>query len=117
MRSVFLIAKNIIAGSPTTLSHVTNEWMTGAKGLKDRVHPFRKYFEELRIETLITPRRTVSEADIVNFAGVSGDYFYAHMDEIAAKDSLFEKGGYGYFVLSAAAEFCRRTVQSKQIMV
>ena len=76
----------------------------GGKGIEDRVHPFRKYFEELKIgETLITPRRTVSEADIVNFAGVSGDYFYAHMDEIAAKDLLFEKRvAHGYFVLSAA---------------
>ena len=46
----------------------------------------------------------MTEADIVNFAGVSGDYFYAHMDDIAAKDSLFEKRvAHGYFVLSAAA--------------
>ncbi|MBG08733.1 MAG: phenylacetic acid degradation bifunctional protein PaaZ [Halobacteriovoraceae bacterium] len=106
VRSVFhYMQRTSLQGSPTTLSHVTNEWMTGAKGKEDRVHPFRKYFEELRIgETLITPRRTVSEADIVNFAGISGDYFYAHMDEIAAKDSLFEKRvAHGYFVLSAAA--------------
>jgi oxepin-CoA hydrolase/3-oxo-5,6-dehydrosuberyl-CoA semialdehyde dehydrogenase len=48
--------------------------------------------------------RTVTEADIVNFAGVSGDFFYAHMDDIAARDSIFEKRvAHGYFVLSAAA--------------
>jgi oxepin-CoA hydrolase/3-oxo-5,6-dehydrosuberyl-CoA semialdehyde dehydrogenase len=46
----------------------------------------------------------VTEADVVNFAGVSGDYFYAHMDDIAAKDSIFERRvAHGYFVLSAAA--------------
>ena len=69
------------------------------------MHPFRKYFDELNVgDALITARRTVTEADIVNFAGVSGDFFYAHMDEIAARDSIFEKRvAHGYFVLSAAA--------------
>ena len=69
------------------------------------MHPFRKYFDELRIgETLITHRRTITEADVVNFAGISGDFFYAHTDDIAAKESLFEKRvAHGYFVLSAAA--------------
>ena len=71
----------------------------------DRVHPFRKYFDELEVgDALVTPRRTVTEADIVNFAGISGDFFYAHMDDIAARDSIFEKRvAHGYFVLSAAA--------------
>ncbi|MEX0647906.1 MAG: MaoC/PaaZ C-terminal domain-containing protein, partial [Balneolaceae bacterium] len=53
---------------------------------------------------LTTHRRTVTEADIVNFGGISGDHFYAHFDDIAAKDSLFGKRvAHGYFVLSAAA--------------
>jgi len=35
---------------------------------------------------------------------VSGDHFYAHFDEVAAKDSFFEKRvAHGYFVISAAA--------------
>jgi len=52
----------------------------------------------------LTARRTVTETDIVNFAGISGDFFYAHMDDIAARDSIFEKRvAHGYFVLSAAA--------------
>jgi oxepin-CoA hydrolase/3-oxo-5,6-dehydrosuberyl-CoA semialdehyde dehydrogenase len=46
----------------------------------------------------------VTDADIVNFAGISGDFFYAHMDDIAARDSIFERRvAHGYFVLSAAA--------------
>ena len=73
--------------------------------LRDRVHPFRKYFEELEIgETLVTHRRTVTESDVVNFAGISGDFFYAHMDDVAARESIFERRvAHGYFVLSAAA--------------
>jgi len=97
--------RTAVQGSPTMLTQVMNEWMPGAARSTDRVHPFRKHFEELRIgDTLVTHRRTVTEADIVNFAGISGDYFYAHMDDIAAKESLFERRvAHGYFVLSAAA--------------
>jgi len=97
--------RTALQGSPTTLSRVVNEYVAGAAQKTDRVHPFRKYFEELEIgETLITHRRTVTEADIVNFAGISGDFFYAHMDDVAAKESLFERRvAHGYFVLSAAA--------------
>jgi oxepin-CoA hydrolase/3-oxo-5,6-dehydrosuberyl-CoA semialdehyde dehydrogenase len=97
--------RTAVQASPTTLSHITSEWVAGAAQPGDRVHPFRKHFEELRIgETLITHRRTVTEADIVNFAAISGDHFYAHMDEIAARESIFGKRvAHGYFVLAAAA--------------
>lgn len=94
-----------IQASPTTLMAITKEYMSGAKTSSDVVHPFRKHFEDLQIgESLTTHRRTVTEADIVNFGCVSGDHFYAHFDEIAAKDSLFGKRvAHGYFVISAAA--------------
>jgi oxepin-CoA hydrolase/3-oxo-5,6-dehydrosuberyl-CoA semialdehyde dehydrogenase len=97
--------RTALQGSPSVLTAVTREWTPKAEEKTDRVHPFRKHFEELEIgETLHTHRRTVTEADIVNFAGLSGDFFYAHMDEIAAKESIFEKRvAHGYFVLSAAA--------------
>jgi oxepin-CoA hydrolase/3-oxo-5,6-dehydrosuberyl-CoA semialdehyde dehydrogenase len=97
--------RTAIQGSPQTVASVTREWSRGATERTDRVHPFRKYFDELEIgETLITHRRTVTESDIVSFAGISGDFFYAHMDDIAARESLFEKRvAHGYFVLSAAA--------------
>jgi oxepin-CoA hydrolase/3-oxo-5,6-dehydrosuberyl-CoA semialdehyde dehydrogenase len=97
--------RTAVQGSPTTLMHITNEYTPGAARKTDRIHPFRKYFDELEVgDALISPRRTVTEADIVNFAGVSGDFFYAHMDDIAARDSIFEKRvAHGYFVLSAAA--------------
>jgi oxepin-CoA hydrolase/3-oxo-5,6-dehydrosuberyl-CoA semialdehyde dehydrogenase len=97
--------RTAVQADPTTLMHISSEYVPGAQTTGDAVHPFRKAFEDLSIgETYTTHRRTVSEADIVNFAGVSGDYFYAHMDELAAKDSLFERRvAHGYFLVSAAA--------------
>ena len=94
-----------VQGSPTTLTALTREFNPGAKRIDTGVHPFRKYFEDLQIgETLLTHRRTVTEADIVNFGCLTGDHFYAHFDELAAKDSLFGKRvAHGYFVISAAA--------------
>ena len=94
-----------IQGSPSMLAAVTGEHVRGAKVTESAVHPFRRYFEELSIgDSLLTHRRTVSEADIVAFGGISGDYFYMHFDEIAAKSSTFGKRiAHGYFVLSAAA--------------
>ncbi len=94
-----------VQGSPTMLTAVTGEYVRGGAVKESEVHPFRRYFEDLEVgHSLLTHRRTVSEADIVNFGGVSGDYFYMHFDEIAAKDTQFGKRiAHGYFVLSAAA--------------
>ncbi len=94
-----------VQGSPTMLAAVTGEHVRGAKVNNTPLHPFRSYFEDLQIgDSLLTHRRTVGEADIVAFGGISGDYFYMHFDEIAAKESPFGKRiAHGYFVLSAAA--------------
>ncbi len=94
-----------VQGSPTMLAAVTGEYVRGAKRVETEIHPFRRHFEDLQIgESLLTHRRTVGEADIVAFGGISGDYFYMHFDEVAAKDSPFGKRiAHGYFVLSAAA--------------
>jgi oxepin-CoA hydrolase/3-oxo-5,6-dehydrosuberyl-CoA semialdehyde dehydrogenase len=94
-----------VQGSPTMLAAVTGEYVRGAAVQESELHPFRKWFDDLAIgDSLLTHRRTVSEADIVAFGGISGDYFYMHFDEIAAKESPFGKRiAHGYFVLSAAA--------------
>ena len=94
-----------VQGSPSMLAAVTGEYVRGARRIETEVHPFRRHFEDLQIgESLLTHRRTVGEADIVAFGGLSVDYFYMHFDEIAAKDSPFGKRiAHGYFVLSAAA--------------
>ena len=97
--------RTAIQGSPDTLTAITRQFTTGATPRIGQVHPFKKTFDELQIgDSLISHRRTVTEADIVNFGCLSGDHFYLHFDEIGAKDSLFGKRiAHGYFVLSAAA--------------
>ncbi|MCY4157350.1 MAG: phenylacetic acid degradation bifunctional protein PaaZ [Gammaproteobacteria bacterium] len=94
-----------VQGSPRSLAAITREYQAGARVRETDIHPFRKHFEDLEVgDRLTTHRRTVTEADIVNFGCVSGDHFYAHFDEEAAKDSLFGKRvAHGYFVVSAAA--------------
>ncbi|MDQ8936559.1 phenylacetic acid degradation bifunctional protein PaaZ [Acinetobacter rudis] len=97
--------RTAIQGSPNTLTQVTHAWTVGAHINEDRVHPFKKSFDELVIgERLLTARRTVTEADVVNFACLSGDHFYAHTDKIAAAETFFgERVAHGYFIVSAAA--------------
>ena len=97
--------RTAIQGSPDTLTAITRQFTTGATPRVEPVHPFKKTFDELKIgDSLISHRRTVTEADIVNFGCLSGDHFYLHFDEIGAKNSLFgERVAHGYFVLSAAA--------------
>jgi oxepin-CoA hydrolase/3-oxo-5,6-dehydrosuberyl-CoA semialdehyde dehydrogenase len=94
-----------VQGSPTMLTAVTGEYVRGAALREGDVHPFRRHFDELAVgDSLLTHRRTVSEADIVAFGGISGDFFYMHFDAIAAKESAFgQRIAHGYFVLSAAA--------------
>jgi oxepin-CoA hydrolase/3-oxo-5,6-dehydrosuberyl-CoA semialdehyde dehydrogenase len=99
------LQRTAVQGSPTMLAAVTGEYVRGAKVQEEALHPFRKHYDELAIgDSLLTHRRTVSEADIVAFGGISGDFFYMHFDEIAARESPFGKRiAHGYFVLSAAA--------------
>jgi oxepin-CoA hydrolase/3-oxo-5,6-dehydrosuberyl-CoA semialdehyde dehydrogenase len=106
IRSVMhYLQRTALQGSPQTLTRVTNVWMKGADTPTDVAHPFSKHFEDIRVgDSLFSHRRTVTETDVVNFACLSGDHFYAHMDEIAAQDSIFgRRVAHGYFVLSAAA--------------
>ena len=97
--------RTAIQGSPDTITAITRQFTTGATPNIGPLHPFKKTFDELEIgDSLISHRRTVTEADIVNFGCISGDHFYVHFDEIGAKDSLFgERVAHGYFILSAAA--------------
>jgi len=94
-----------VQGSSSSLTAVTNNYHQHAQVVEDEKHPFRKYFEDLRIgDAVITGKRTVTEADIVNFANVSWDHFYAHIDHTALEGTMFEKPvAHGYFILSAAA--------------
>ena len=97
--------RSAVQGSPAMLAAITGEYVRGAPVNESDLHPFRKHYDELAVgDSLLTHRRTVSEADLVNFGCLSGDFFYMHFDEIAARESIFGKRiAHGYFVLSAAA--------------
>jgi len=97
--------RTAVQTDPTTLTDITGTYQTGGAQTVTEVHPFRKYFEDLAIgDTVVTHKRTVTEADIVNFANVSWDHFYAHTDHTSLEGTPFEKPvAHGYFILSAAA--------------
>lgn len=94
-----------IQGSPTTITEITQVYQAGSKYKDPGIHPFRKHFEELTVgETIITHKRTITETDIINFANVSWDHFYAHTDVTSLDGTIFEQRvAHGYFILSAAA--------------
>jgi oxepin-CoA hydrolase/3-oxo-5,6-dehydrosuberyl-CoA semialdehyde dehydrogenase len=98
--------RTAVQGSPSMLTAITREWSAGAMQRTDSVHPFRKTFDELEIgDTLLTGTRTITLDDIVAFADLSGDKFYAHMnDEEAQTNGVFTgRVAHGYFIVSAAA--------------
>jgi oxepin-CoA hydrolase/3-oxo-5,6-dehydrosuberyl-CoA semialdehyde dehydrogenase len=99
------LQRTAIQGHPTTISKITQQFQVGADMPEANPHVFRKHFEELVIgETVFTHKHTVTDADIVNFANVSGDNFYAHMDATSLEGTIFERRvAHGYFVLSKAA--------------
>jgi oxepin-CoA hydrolase / 3-oxo-5,6-dehydrosuberyl-CoA semialdehyde dehydrogenase len=99
------LQRTAIQGSPTTLTKITGVFQYGAEQKESQPHVFRKHFEELEVgDTVFTAKHTVSEADIVNFANVSGDNFYAHMDATSLDGTIFtQRVAHGYFVLSKAA--------------
>ncbi len=99
------LQRTAIQGSPTTITRITNVYQQHGKQHETDVHPFKKHFEDLEIgDTLVTAKHTVTEADITNFANVSGDNFYAHMDATSLEGTIFERRvAHGYFILSKAA--------------
>jgi len=98
--------RTAIQGSPDILTAIGSQYVAGAAQPESGVHPFRKTFAELVIgETLKAGPRTISIEDIEHFAEFTGDTFYAHMDEEAAKANPFFPGrvAHGYLLLSFAA--------------
>ncbi len=99
------LQRTAIQGSPTMITKVTKQYQYGAAQTEHDKHVFQKYFEEIEIgDTVITRKHTVTDADIVNFANVSGDHFYAHVDATALDETIFERNvAHGYWVLAKAA--------------
>ncbi len=99
------LQRTSIQGHPQTITAITKQFQVGADQPEAQPHVFRKHFEELEIgQTVFTHKHTVTTTDIVNFANVSGDNFYAHMDETSLDETIFEERvAHGYFILSKAA--------------
>jgi oxepin-CoA hydrolase/3-oxo-5,6-dehydrosuberyl-CoA semialdehyde dehydrogenase len=98
--------RTAIQGSPDILTAVGGKWVPGAAEKVTPTHPFTRSFHDLEIgETIHTAPRKITIADIEHFAEFSGDTFYAHMDEDAAKRNPFFPGrvAHGYLLLSFAA--------------
>jgi oxepin-CoA hydrolase/3-oxo-5,6-dehydrosuberyl-CoA semialdehyde dehydrogenase len=98
--------RTAVQASPAMLAAVTGRWVPGAGRTVTEVHPFRKYLEDLRPgDTVIAGPRQVALDDIEHFAEFTGDTFYAHMDEEAARANPFFDGrvAHGYLIVSLAA--------------
>jgi oxepin-CoA hydrolase/3-oxo-5,6-dehydrosuberyl-CoA semialdehyde dehydrogenase len=98
--------RTAIQGTPEVISAITGQWVRGARQVDPGVHPFRKPFSALVIgDTFNSAEREVTVEDIERFAELSGDRFYAHVDEFeAARNPIF--GGrvaHGYLLVAAAA--------------
>jgi oxepin-CoA hydrolase/3-oxo-5,6-dehydrosuberyl-CoA semialdehyde dehydrogenase len=98
--------RTALQGSPRMLASVTRNWMSGAPEFTEGPHPFRLRFGELELgKTLVTAPRTITLDDVEHFAHFTGDTFYAHMDEEAAKANPLFGGrvAHGYLILAFAA--------------
>jgi oxepin-CoA hydrolase/3-oxo-5,6-dehydrosuberyl-CoA semialdehyde dehydrogenase len=98
--------RTAVQASPRVLSAVTGRWTSGTARNLAAGHPFRKSLAELRIgDSLVAGPRQVTLADIEHFAQFTGDTFYAHMDEDAARANPFFDGrvAHGYLIISFAA--------------
>lgn len=106
MRGVLhYMQRTAIQGHPDDITAITGQYQPGASRPEANPHVFRQHFEELNVgDTVYTAKHTVTETDITNFANVSGDNFYAHMDATSLEGTIFEgRVAHGYFILSKAA--------------
>ncbi len=99
------LQRTAIQGHPTTITALTKQYQVGGAQNTEGPHVFRKHFEEIEIgDTVITDTHLVTLDNINDFAELSGDKFYAHMDENALEGTIFtERVAHGYFILSKAA--------------
>ncbi|MFQ3332276.1 MAG: oxepin-CoA hydrolase/3-oxo-5,6-dehydrosuberyl-CoA semialdehyde dehydrogenase, partial [Flavobacteriales bacterium] len=99
------LQRTAIQGHPTTITALTKQYQVGGAQNTEGPHVFRKHFEEIEIgDTVITDTHLVTLDNINEFAELSGDKFYAHMDENSLDGTIFtERVAHGYFIMSKAA--------------
>ena len=107
LRGVFhYMQRSAVQGSPARLAALTGSWIKGAPAPIAEVHPFKRDYDQLSVgDTIETTSRPITLGDIEHFAEFTGDKFYAHMDEAAAKANPFFPGrvAHGYLILAFAA--------------
>ena len=99
------LQRTAIQGTPTTLTEITGIYQANAKYKEAEQHPFKYHWEDIQPGmSLKTHKRTLTDTDIMNFANLTWDHFYAHTDITSLDGSIFEKRtAHGYFIISAAA--------------
>lgn len=99
------LQRTAIQGSPSTITEITGIYQANAKYKEAAMHPFKYHWEDIQPGmSLKTHKRTFTDTDIINFANITWDHFYAHTDITSLEGSIFEKRtAHGYFIISAAA--------------
>lgn len=99
------LQRTAIQGSPTTITEITEIYQQNAAYKETEKHPFQYHWEDIKPGMSIeTNKRTIDNSDIINFANLTWDHFYAHTDTTSLEGSIFEKRtAHGYFIISAAA--------------
>ncbi|RKS73099.1 oxepin-CoA hydrolase/3-oxo-5,6-dehydrosuberyl-CoA semialdehyde dehydrogenase [Actinomadura pelletieri DSM 43383] len=98
--------RTAVQAGPAMLTAITGRWTPRAPRAQSTPHPFRRHLEELAVgDTVVGGPRVVTLDDIEHFAEFTGDTFYAHMDEDAARANPFFGGrvAHGYLIVSFAA--------------
>jgi len=98
--------RTAVQGGPDVLTRLTGTYQRGAARRVDGPHPFSRHFEDLSVgDAVVAGPRLITVEDIEQFADLTGDHFYAHLDEEAAKASPIFGGrvAHGYLVVAAAA--------------
>ncbi|WP_271392477.1 phenylacetic acid degradation bifunctional protein PaaZ [Aequorivita sinensis] len=99
------LQRTAIQGSPTTLTEITGIYQANADYKEADKHPFAYHWEDIKPGmSLKTHKRTLTDSDIISFANLTWDHFYAHTDITSLDGSIFEKRtAHGYFIIAAAA--------------
>ena len=99
------LQRTAIQGSPTTITEITGIYQANAKYKEAEQHPFKYHWEDIQPGmSMKTHKRTITDSDIISFANITWDHFYAHTDITSLDGSIFEKRtAHGYFIISAAA--------------
>ncbi|HAI18247.1 MAG TPA: phenylacetic acid degradation bifunctional protein PaaZ [Xanthomarina gelatinilytica] len=99
------LQRTAIQGTPTTLTEITGIYQQNATYKEAEQHPFKYHWEDIQPGmSLKTHNRTFTDTDIINFANLTWDHFYAHTDITSLDGSIFEKRtAHGYLIISAAA--------------